>query len=552
MADLDEEAEQEAQKEAKSTSNGPAGSRRNIYLNMPLPSSDLNRSGEPRTMYPRNRVQTSKYNVVTFLPRFLFEQFHRLANVYFLGLVVMQIPSIFGATLPQIAMLPLVAILTLTAIKDGIEDHRRHILDNQVNNSAVTKLGGWRNVNQPKDARTWLQKLLGLSGRGEAKISRGVRKLREKEDAIGMRSMRENKSKYQAGAAITQDSLAQDQGWGMSTIASEGEREDDSSIAHSARGPYGATPMSRNDTSKTAADIHHPPSIGGPGSQGVVDYRRTTSGSARWERTLWKKLEVGDIVLLREDEQVPADIIVLNSSGEDGIVFVETKNLDGETNLKPRRSLKATRAIQSEEDIEASRFLIDVEPPHANLYSFTALLKYTRGDEDAPPDSSAYATAEKHVEPVTINELLLRGCAIRNTEWVIGIVAFTGSDTKIMLNSGETPSKRSKIEKETNWNVLANFVLLLCMCAICAIVGGLAFANTASSRTYYEPGALDSSSNVLNALVILGSCLVLFQNIVPISLYISIELVKTVQAFFIYQDADMYYEPLDHPCVPKT
>lgn len=587
-ADAEERAEEEAAKEqhdvqaaasASSSTGKKSGktlTRRNVYLNTPLPSSETDGKGDPRIRYPRNRVRTSKYNVATFLPRFLFEQFHRLANVYFLGLVVIQIPSIFGATVPQIAMLPLVAILTLTAIKDGIEDHRRHILDNQVNNSAVTKLGNWRNVNQPKDARTWLQKLFGLSGRGDAKVSRGVRRLREKEDAIGMSAMRETKfprktsgkGGYEGGAPASESARTRTEsmtsgagGWGLETIASETERDEASSVAPSMRAKQPPS-LDRNGSSASmlpGGPVRDADQSYASSTNGVVDYRRPTAGTARWERTLWKKLEVGDVVLLREDEQVPADIVVLNSSGEDGIVFVETKNLDGETNLKPRRSVKATRSLQSEEDVEASRFVIDVEPPHANLYSFTALLKYNLGmtsaEESLPPNSSAYAAAKKqheHVEPITINELLLRGCAIRNTEWVIGIVVFTGSDTKIMLNSGETPSKRSKIEKETNWNVLANFVLLLSMCVICAVVGGLAFNATDTSRAVYEAGALDSSSNIVNALIILGSCLVVFQNIVPISLYISIELVKTIQAFFIYQDADMYYEPLDHPCVPKT
>ncbi|KAJ7749859.1 hypothetical protein B0H14DRAFT_2636297 [Mycena olivaceomarginata] len=60
------------------------------------------------------------------------------------------------------------------------------------------------------------------------------------------------------------------------------------------------------------------------------------AGAAQWERTLWKKLEVGDIVLLRDNEQVPADIIVLATSDPDGNCYLETKNLDGETNLKTR------------------------------------------------------------------------------------------------------------------------------------------------------------------------------------------------------------------------
>ena len=69
VAGLDEDAEEEAKAEKKQTQT--TGSRRSIYLNLPLPSSEVNRSGEPRTAYPRNRVRTSKYNVVTFLPRFL-------------------------------------------------------------------------------------------------------------------------------------------------------------------------------------------------------------------------------------------------------------------------------------------------------------------------------------------------------------------------------------------------------------------------------------------------------------------------------------------------
>jgi phospholipid-translocating ATPase len=136
--------------------------RRTIYVNTPLPPQELDAHGEPRVRYARNKVRTSKYTLVTFLPRNLFEQFHRVANIYFLGLVILQLFPMFGATTPQIAMLPLVAILGMTAIKDAIEDWRRARLDEEVNTSAATKLGGWKNVNQPIDPRHWLQRLLHL------------------------------------------------------------------------------------------------------------------------------------------------------------------------------------------------------------------------------------------------------------------------------------------------------------------------------------------------------------------------------------------------------
>ena len=507
--------------------------RRQVYLNASLPRFELKKNGDPKRIYPRNKVRTSKYTPLTFLPRFLYEQFRRIANVYFLILIVLQIRPEFtaGATVPQIAMLPLVAILTITAIKDGIEDYRRHALDDEVNNSAATRLGGWRNVNQAKDPRNFLQKMLGLGGgRSPGKVTRGIRKLREQEDAIGMRNV-SGKGPSAGSAPASGISLPTGSrpstdnrprtesvnsgppGFRLETIVSESERLESDYGGATSMGKSGSqrnllppsaqlTPTSSN-TGRYANDL----------VDGVMDYGRPTPGTARWERTLWKKLEVGDIVLLREDDQVPADIVILNTSDPDKNAYIETKNLDGETNLKVRKSLKCTSNIQSEEDIEHSRFLIDSEPPHANLYAYNGLLKYTvKGEtspyeyaKEAPPDSSAAAAQDAQstkVEPVTINELLLRGCSLRNTDWIIGMVLFTGEDTKIMLNGGETPSKRSKIEKETNFNVMMNFVLLFIMCLVCAIIGGIYLGRTDTSRYWYERNSLYASSTVANAVII--------------------------------------------------
>src|ERR1700676_826183 len=84
-------------------------------------------------------------------------------------------------------MLPLLFVITVTAIKDGVEDYRRASLDEEVNTSAATKLGNWRNVNIPTDPRNWFEKLLGINPPG--KITKGVRKLREKEGATGNQIM---------------------------------------------------------------------------------------------------------------------------------------------------------------------------------------------------------------------------------------------------------------------------------------------------------------------------------------------------------------------------
>lgn len=81
------------------------------------------------------RYRTTKYTMITFLPKNLFEQFHRFANLYFLFIVLLNwVPSInaFGK---EISMLPVIFVLGVTAIKDAFEDRRRFISDKRVNNS---------------------------------------------------------------------------------------------------------------------------------------------------------------------------------------------------------------------------------------------------------------------------------------------------------------------------------------------------------------------------------------------------------------------------------
>ncbi|OJA07656.1 hypothetical protein AZE42_09081 [Rhizopogon vesiculosus] len=516
------------------------GERRNIYVNHPLSAMEVDQHGEPLARYARNKVRTSRYTLLTFLPKNLFEQFHRIANIYFLALVVFQVFSIFGAASPQTAALPLLFILVVTAVKDAVEDYRRAQLDEEVNTSAVTCLGQWRNINQALDSRPWYERLLHINAPG--KITRGVRKLRDKEAGEGKQIIL-SKSADGRGSMSTTDGSSSISGKHRPGGSGRHLEDIEGSIdenTHTYPPGLPTNELGAWDPQSTSLSAYEQ-SIPSRSSLGVVDWRRRTSGTARWERTLWKKLEVGDIVLLRDNEQVPADVVVLSTSDPDGLCYLETKNLDGETNLKVRKAVHATSSLSSEEDIEKSAFILDSEPPHQNLYIYNGVLRYTD-----------VATDEPRREGVTINELLLRGCTVRNTAWIIGLVVFTGPDTKIYLNGGQTPSKQSKIAKETNFNVIVNFIFLIIICSVSATINGVMDGQTATSTYIYEQGVEPTSSNVLNALVTFVSCLIAFQNIVPVSLFISIEIVKTIQAYFIAQDLDMYYKPFNTACVPKN
>lgn len=153
---------------------------------------------------------------------------------------------------------------------------------------------------------------------------------------------------------------------------------------------------------------------------------------------MWKDIAVGDIVRIRDNEDVPADVLVLATSEPQGVCYVETKNLDGETNLKERRGLKRTEHCQSAEELAKLVLEVHAEAPSRDLYSFTA---------------AVVVGEHRKQETVGADSLLLRGCRLRNCASAYGLVLYTGADTKIVLNGGGTPLKRTKLEKVMNRQV---------------------------------------------------------------------------------------------------
>lgn len=163
--------------------------------------------------------------------------------------------------------------------------------------------------------------------------------------------------------------------------------------------------------------------------------RRHHERHPRWRKARWEDVKVGDFVKIYDDEPIPADIVICATSEEENVAFVETKNLDGETNLKSRSACPALTHLHNAKECADPKnsFRIDCERPDNNMYKLNATVVM-------PNDKS----------PVDLGHTLLRGTMLRHTGWVIGLVIFTGEDTKIVLNSGGTPSKRSKVERQMN------------------------------------------------------------------------------------------------------
>lgn len=161
---------------------------------------------------------------------------------------------------------------------------------------------------------------------------------------------------------------------------------------------------------------------------------------------MWEDVRVGDFVKIKDHESFPADILICATSEDENVAFVETKNLDGETNLKSRNAVPSLTHLRTAADCAnmANTFRLDCDRPDVNMYRLNAALLLNKSKTERE------AVHEHDTFPIDMQMTLLRGTVLRNTAWVIGVVMYTGEDTRIVMNSGGTPSKRSRVERQMN------------------------------------------------------------------------------------------------------
>ncbi|XP_037539634.1 phospholipid-transporting ATPase ID [Nematolebias whitei] len=348
--------------------------------------------------YADNHIKTSKYNVFTFLPVNLFEQFQRVANAYFVVLLILQLIPEISSLSWFTTIVPLVLVLVITAVKDATDDYFRHRSDQQVNNR-----------------------------------------------------------------------------------------------------------------------------------QSQVFVR----GSLQNEK--WMNVRVGDIIKLENNQFVAADVLLLCSSEPHGLCYVETAELDGETNLKVRHAVSVTSDLGDVSKLMDFDGEVICEPPNNKLDKFTGTLHWK---------DNKYSLDNE--------QMLLRGCVLRNTDWCFGMVIFAGLQTKLMQNCGKTQFKRTSIDKLMNTLVLWIFAFLICMGVFLAIGNTLWEIWIGRNFEVFLPRDEFQGSPVFSGFLTFWSYIIILNTVVPISLYVSVEVLRLGHSFFINWDQKMYHDQTDTPAEART
>ena len=284
--------------------------------------------------------------------------------------------------------------------------------------------------------------------------------------------------------------------------------------------------------------------------QGYEDFKRHKADTAINKRLVTKlernnvveihseKVQVGDILCVEDGDEIACDMSLLCTSNKNGKASVLTANLDGETNLKTRQAPSLTKHLRSHE-LGALDGMIECENPNSDLSSFVGRMRVKDLGSDA-----------ENVSTLGPDNILLRGTKLKNTDHVFGVAIYTGADTKMSMNSQRKANKFSSIEKAMNKLLLVFIGILLVEILIGTVtMYALGIDMTEDVPWYLKTKADESGMDILKTTL---SFLVLFNYIIPISLYVTLELQKFFGSFFIMWDIDLYDEATDQPAKCNT
>ena len=270
--------------------------------------------------------------------------------------------------------------------------------------------------------------------------------------------------------------------------------------------------LDKTENTKTASVLQASDRASGTNSSTIPEPRL-------WTTKKWTDVVVGEVVRLKRDETAPADLALLQVDGANGIAYFETMALDGETNLKSKQaSPPLGEACHTMDGVVGSRAHLVVEDPNMDLYKFEGKVNF-----------------QGKTLPLTNSEIVYRGSILRNTQEAVGMVVYTGEECKIRMNATKNPRIKAPA---------LQFVVNRVVVIIVAFVLALAIFNTVAYQIWKE-STEEKAWYLVDAGVaffpILTSFIILFNTMIPLSLYVSLEIVKLFQ-LMLMDDIEMYDE----------
>lgn len=501
---------------ADEANSGQAGQKtRIVWLNNPTRNN--------ASRFPSNYVSTTKYTPLNALPKFLFEQFTRFSNAYFLFVGILycidSVTPIF--TVGRYSNLwTLAFVIAISGVKEGIEDVRRYRQDRRVNRASTHLIGGgskttvrWADVKvgdliRVRNKETFPADMVLLASSSEDGLGFVETKQLDGESNLKVKTVPPAIAplfKSDAQALIVQGRV---------------ECETPNDRLYNFHGSLRLTRVPDNGASAASIDVLDSnaegtlPVFGTPVAGSNVDPFLPTS-SAKSHKQSHTGSELGSALAQPE-------------ASDDGLDAAPDTGSPRPSEIRARRALRRSLGkLRSGSSFGRSL------SPFGSMDS-TGSHALSLGSS-APAQSMSPLSSPVPLGP---ESLAIRGTSLRNTEWVMGLVINTGRDTKLMQNVKPRPRKNSRLERDTNRHFFVSLLLQITIVLACTIravqVCRKLFVNGFAWYLITQEEC-SSSEGGLRFLTFFAT----FSGLIPISLYVSMEIVRGFQMYFIEKDAHM-------------
>ena len=513
----------------------------------------------------KNYISTSKYTWYNFVPKILYEQFSKMSNIYFVIIAVLQcFPDISNADGKPIILFPLCIVVIVNSIKDFYEDWKRKKSDDEENNRKVEVY----DLDKEKFViKKWKDVFVG-----------NILKVKKGEYFPADCVLISSTDKKTHGCYIETKNL--DGETNLKLKASINKFVNRCKDLNTFQGKF--ITQLPNEFIYQFSGVFE------------FDYSNNFHSLSQIDINNTKKLSNKEIVInlnpkLNENEESNDKTEEENNKDKNKDLIIQdgNENENGENNIKinevkERKILEKNN--EKKDDIELDQ---DIEDDNISQHTYYTRRKSIQGDISLATLSNNNNPSEEKTVLVDNNNFLLRGCSLRQTESVLCFVVYTGRNTKIMQNSPNARAKTSSIEKTMNHQIYFILFLLILLGLLASIFSlsqiiyreadpapylykskddrpfdfeeyakkfNKILSNENLKKIFGKNESLFSmlkklfreirplfNLNVTNFFFIkLGTWCVLLNNLVPISLLMTLELVKYFQGWFISWDIDIY------------
>ena len=466
--------------------------------------------------FKNNKISTTKYNAFTFLPKALLYQFIRLANVYFVFMAVLQSISLISPLSPTTAIAPLVFVLAVSLIREAVEDLKRRKLDNEQNSNEVeTYING-----------TWMKIQSGNLQMGEI--------VRVKKDGVFPSDLLLIDSNLKDGVCFIETGTLD----GEKTLKIK-------NAPNFTKGKFSSIINEINDNQIIDENAKIP-------------LQKSTDALLINKQTK-KNIKISNENIIKTQREKNKKIEELNNIINNTNISINYNNKNKTRNIRldsdnpncPTDS-KLNPIIAQQQPISTDKNLAQQIIP--NYINITGIIQC-----DLPNPSLYTLNGKANMRlngignefPLDAKNLLLKGAKLKNTDWIIGIVIYTGHNCKLMKNAKDPILKLSSVETLLN-KLLVGILFLQIILSIISCICHSIYYNQ-NEKIIISSDRINNNESLSNtwidylsfrlsvdSILSFFTYLLLLNTMIPISLIITLELVKIIQGLFIGVDVEAY------------